>query len=59
MESRIYIVKGKPYISVNRATINAINTPRLRHSYFFFGRKKPKANPANINILNKTIDQRP
>ena len=56
---RKYIVSGKPYISVNRATMNAENAPNDRQSLGDFGLVKLKAKMIKISELKITNSQRP
>ncbi len=53
------MVRGKPYISVNNATVKAANPPRERQSRDVLGCVKLKANIMNIRELMITKDQRP
>ena len=53
------MVSGKPYISVNNATIKAENTPKLRQSVFDFGLTKLNAKKINIAELMMTNVQSP
>ena len=41
------MVKGKPYVSVNSAIINAEKAPKLRQSVLVFGLVKLKAKKIN------------
>ena len=54
-----YIVNGKPYISVNRATRNAENAPNDRQSLDVFGLVKLKAKMIKTSELIMTSGQRP
>ena len=53
------MVSGKPYISVNSATMKAENAPKLRQSRWVLGLKKLKAKMMKIAELMMTSDQRP
>jgi hypothetical protein len=53
------IVRGKPYISVNSATMNAENAPNDRQSRLVFGRVKLKANMMKKADSISTIPHRP
>jgi hypothetical protein len=53
------MVKGKPYISVNSAIINAEKAPKLRQSVLVCGLAKLKAKKINIAELSITSVQRP
>ena len=48
------MVNGKPYISVNRAIINAEKAPKLRQSVLVCGLVKLKAKKINIAELSIT-----
>ncbi len=54
-----YIVSGKPYISVNRATMNAENPPNERQSREVFGLVKLKAKIIKTSEFIMTSNQRP
>jgi hypothetical protein len=54
-----YTVKGNPYISVNRATMNAEKAPRLRQSRALRGFVKLNAKRMNARELRRTRVQRP
>ena len=51
--------QGKPYISVNSATMKALKAPKERQSRFVRGLKKLKAKMMNTAELMMTSDQRP
>ena len=53
------MVSGKPYISVNRATMNAENMPSVRQSRRVRGLKKLKAKRMNTAELITTSDHKP
>jgi hypothetical protein len=53
------MVSGKPYISVNRATRNALKALNERQSRLVVGLKKLKAKKIKIAELRMTNDQRP
>ena len=53
------MVGGKPYISVNSATMNAENMPSVRQSRLLRGLKKLKAKKMNTAELMITSDHRP
>ena len=53
------MVRGKPYISVNNATMNAENPPRERQSRDVLGWVKLKAKIMKIKELIMTRGQRP
>lgn len=45
------MVRGKPYIAVNRVTRNALNALKLRQSHRFWGLKKLNAKNPKITVL--------
>ncbi len=53
------MVSGAPYISVNRATMNAEKPPRARQSRVLFGWKKLKAKMIITALSSTTSGQRP
>jgi hypothetical protein len=53
------MVRGKPYISVNNATMSAENPPRERQSRDVLGLVKLKAKIMKIKELIMTRGQRP
>lgn len=53
------MVSGIPYISVNRATINALKAPNERQSLEVFGLVKLKAKKINMAEFKTTSDQSP
>jgi len=53
------MVRGKPYISINKATIKAENAPKLRQSVFVWGLKKLNANMMNTVEFRMTSPHRP
>ena len=53
------MVSGKPYISENRATRNALKAPKLRQSLCVCGLKKLKANMMKIAAFRSAKTQRP
>jgi hypothetical protein len=44
----------KPYISVNKATVKALNVPSDRHSQRLFGLRYPRVKKMNIPALMAT-----
>ena len=52
-------MRGKPYISVNKATMKAENAPNDRQSREVFGFAKLKAKIMKISELMMTSGQRP
>jgi hypothetical protein len=53
------MVSGNPYISVNRAMMNAENAPNDRQSLEVFGLVKLNAKIMNISEFIMTSGQRP
>jgi hypothetical protein len=53
------MVKGNPYISANRATINAEKAPKDRQSRVVRGRVKLNAKRINTSELMITNDHNP
>ena len=53
------MVSGKPYISTNSATMNAVKALKLRQSRALAGLKKLKANMTNTAMFTTTSSQRP
>ena len=51
--------RGKPYISVKRATRKALKAPNERQSRAVFGLKKLNAKIANTAVFRITSDHRP
>src|SRR5512132_1005364 len=53
------MVSGKPYISVNSATMNAEKAPKERQSREVFGLEKLNAKMMNISEFRTTRDHKP
>src|SRR5659263_212051 len=58
-EERTYIVSGKPYISENRAIMNASYIPRVRQFCFFNGVRKLSTKTEKIPTLKSVAAQLP
>ncbi len=58
-EVRRYMVNGNPYISANKATINAPNERYVTQSVFVLGLKAAFTKYKNRTILNRTNNQLP
>jgi hypothetical protein len=53
------MVSGKPYISVNRAIMNAAVTPIDLHSLLLTGARKLRIKKRNKRTFTTTSDQNP